>query len=421
MAKNITDYKNWMLNTLLDKYEQSTAFQTGVFSRKIMLSISKETSLQEMLEQIDEKCLFFTVLDQLKAQKFIDYSWVKYEVGNLVDKVWLLPESIDTCYRELGRVPAAELLDSFQKLASAYLKKFKADSDFANYIREAIQYTTNKKKLKAPFTENMTLNADLLECLAKLDEAPNLMERVFSSRYFGDSKYFERILKSKVLSILREIQKETIGFDEDASNDFLSDEDLLVARGLYRWPEIFELNGSVIFQLDDGSSIDMSTQIYGAYINSDTVKHIVSVDGSQIQRVVLIENKANFVDYQANLKESGDLIVYHGGFYSPMKGMLFTKIYEGCRNASFYHWSDIDLGGFRIFHRLRKNIIPEIQPLFMDADTLRANADTCLTIKSDGYLHQLSVLSENPEFSIFFDVINYMLKNRVRLEQENLI
>ncbi len=420
MTKPITDYQKWLLGTLLDKYEQSTAFRTGVFSRRILLSIPKENRLQEMLEQPDEKQLFHSILSQLKAQGLVDYSWVKYEQGNLIDKVWLVPEHIDSCYQALGRTPAADLLDTFQHAVSGWLTKLPTESDLAAYLRDVSAYTAAKRKLRAPFSEDMALNENLLKCLVQLETCPNQMERVFSGRCFGDSKYFEHVLKSKVITILKELQKRAPEAEEDG-NDLLSDDELLIARGLYRWPEIFEFNGALTFSMDDGDSIDTAAQKYGAYINSDAVKHLAAVDGSKIQRVIFIENKANYIDFQYRQKQPGNLIVYHGGFYSPMKGLLFAKIYEGCRNAAFYHWSDIDLGGFRLFHRLQSNIVPTVQPMFMDVETLEHHTDSCMKITTAHYLEQLSALLEDAEYAVFHDVIRYMIEHRVRLEQENLI
>ena len=420
MPRPITDYPGWVLGTLLDKYENSTAFRTGVFSRRILLTIPKETRLQEALEQPDEKRLFLAALDRLKAQGLIDYSWVRYEQGNLVDQVWLVPERIGGCYQVLGRTAAADRLEAFQNSVSAALEKLPPDSDFAAYLREVQQYTAARKKLRAPFSEDTALNENLLKCLVLIGGCPDLMERVFSSRYFGDSKYFERVLKAKVISILKELHKRAPEVAEDG-NSLLSEDDLLAERGLYRWPEVFEFNGALTFHLDDGTCFDTAAQRYGAYINSDTVKHLAAVDGSAIRRVVFIENKANYIDFQARRRQSGDLVVYHGGFYSPVKGLLFTKIYEGCPNADFYHWSDIDLGGFRLFCRLRGIIAPTVQPLFMDVETLERNAASCMEITTPAYLAQLSALLDDAEYAVFWDVIRYMTAHRVRLEQENLI
>lgn len=420
MPKTITDYPQWVLGTLLDKYEDSTAFRTGVFSRRILLTIPKETRLQELLEQPDEKRLFLAALDRLKAQGLIDYSWVRYEQGNLVDKIWLVPEHIGGCYQALGRTSAADRLETFQQSVSAALEKLPPDSDFAAYLREVQQYTAARKKLRAPFSEDAALNENLLKCLVLLDDCPDLMERVFSGRYFSDSKYFERVLKGKVLSILKELHKRAPEAAEDG-NSPLSDEDLLAERGLYRWPEVFECSGALTVHMDDGSRFDTGVHRYGAYLNSEEVRHIVAVDGSAIRRVVFIENKANYMDFQARRRQPDDLVVYHGGFYSPVKGLLFARIYEGCPNAAFYHWSDIDLGGFRLFCRLRSSIAPTVQPLFMDVETLERNAASCMKITAPAYLAQLSALLDDAEYAVFWEVIRYMLAHRVRLEQENLI
>lgn len=420
MPKTITDYPQWVLGTLLDKYEDSTAFRTGVFSRRILLTIPKETRLQELLEQPDEKRLFLAALDRLKAQGLIDYSWVRYEQGNLVDKIWLVPENIGGCYQVLGQTSAADRLETFQQSASAALEKLPPDSDFAAYLREVQQYTAARKKLRAPFSEDAALNENLLKCLVLLEDCPDLMERVFSGRYFSDSKYFERVLKAKVLSILKELHKRAPEAAEDG-NSPISDEDLLAERGLYRWPEVFEYSGALTVHMDDGSCFDTGVHRYGAYLNSEEVRHIAAVDGSAIRRVVFIENKANYIDFQARRRQPGDLVVYHGGFYSPVKGLLFAKIYEGCPNAAFYHWSDIDLGGFRLFCRLRSSIAPTVQPLFMDVETLERNAASCMKITAPAYLAQLSALLDDAEYAVFWEVIRYMLAHRVRLEQENLI
>ena len=307
MPKTITDYPQWVLGTLLDKYEDSTAFRTGVFSRRILLTIPKETRLQELLEQPDEKRLFLAALDRLKAQGLIDYSWVRYEQGNLVDKIWLVPENIGGCYQVLGRTSAADRLETFQQSVSAALEKLPPDSDFAAYLREVQQYTAARRKLRAPFSEDAALNENLLKCLVLLEDCPDLMERVFSGRYFSDSKYFERVLKGKVLSILKELHKRAPEAAEDG-NSPLSDEDLLAERGLYRWPEVFEYSGALTVHMDDGSCFDTGVHRYGAYLNSEEVRHIAAVDGSAIRRVVFIENKANYMDFQARRRQPGDLV-----------------------------------------------------------------------------------------------------------------
>lgn len=421
MLKMITDYKKWILNRLLDKYEASKAYNTGSFSRRIILPVSTDCDLQNHLEISEEKRSFLSAVAELKDMGLTDFSWVKHETGNLVDKIWLVPESITKAYSETGRVSPSGPAQDLCGLIKKALLKLPPNSDFYLYLKEQLNLTEQKKKIQSPFVPDMMQNENLLECLVQLSHVPDQMERVFSTRIFGDSKLFERNLRTTVVGILRKIQEQNNGSDEDSVGDPLSDDDLLALHGLYRWPEIFEFTGPLIIHLYNGTIIDTSSQIYGAYINSDTVRHISHIDGHSINKVVFIENKANYTDYISKHRQDTELVVYHGGFYSPVKSNLLSKICGGCLQASFYHWSDIDLGGFRIFHRLKKNIQPTVMPLFMDIPTLQNHLDQCLPIKKENYIKQLSSLLTNPEYDVFHEVIAYMIESKVRLEQENLI
>lgn len=113
------------------------------------------------------------------------------------------------------------------------------------------------------------------------------------------------------------------------------------------------------------------------------------------------------------------MIVYHGGFYSPVKGNFFRKLYQAGVNAGveFYHWSDIDLGGFNIFVRLRENIIPQLRPYLMDEEAFTLKVHRGMSF--DGrYALLLEELLKKPEYKIFHPVIKLMLQNRLRIEQE---
>ena len=141
-----------------------------------------------------------------------------------------------------------------------------------------------------------------------------------------------------------------------------------------------------------------------------------------VKRILFIENKANYLEYLNKKREPDELVVYHGGFYSPVKGSFFGKLYQAGKKqgAEFYHWSDIDLGGFSIFVRLRDSIIPELQPYLMD-EAAFVSARQKGMVFDDKYALLLEGLLEKPEYSVFHPVINIMLKERVRIEQEAFI
>lgn len=118
-------------------------------------------------------------------------------------------------------------------------------------------------------------------------------------------------------------------------------------------------------------------------------------------------------------------MIWHGGFYSPLRGRWFRKIYEAGKRVgsaiSYFHWSDIDLGGFRIFARLKQNIVPELKPYRMDIETLRSHRDRALPLCGESYRRKLETLLGDPEYRIFHSLIEEMLRSGLRLEQEQLL
>ena len=137
------------------------------------------------------------------------------------------------------------------------------------------------------------------------------------------------------------------------------------------------------------------------------------------RKILFIENKANYIDYIQNKQESDEFVIYHGGMYSPLKGKFFKKIYEACENQEFYHWSDIDIGGFRIFTRLKK-IIPELQEYKMDTEAFLAKKEYWKEMNQD-YRKRLQQLRGSAEYETFYEVIDAMLENNSKLEQEAFI
>lgn len=414
------DYQKWILEKLIAKYENSTAFISGIFSKRIAIDVNTESKLQELLEEPDEKYSFFAVLDQLKKQRLIQYSWEKYERGNLIEKIWLVPDeaSIRTCYRMLKRIPVKDEADELIQLIVSCQQEMEEHTAIWYFLDDVREEMVRKQKISRFFSDDHKLNRNILKCLCEMEKnQEEQMERLFSSKIFDDSKYFERHIKAKVLSILRAVRKRE-------NEDPIEDEELLREKGISRWPEVLEFMGNIKTILTDGTDIDFSTQIYGAYINSGTVRNVEAINVTGIRKVLFIENKANYIWYISNLKRNDELVLFHGGCYSPVKGMWFQQIHSGCKqhgNIKFLHWSDIDIGGFRIYTRLKKNIVPELEPYKMDVETLTAFKEVAIKIQNPGYRARLEQMQSAPEYMGFWDVIQKMLFWDIRLEQEKLI
>ena len=443
------NYEQELLHRLIDKYEKSKAFLTGVFTRKIALTAAQEDWIQRRMENMEEKRLFFAVLKDLKESGLIDYSWERFEQGNLVDKIWLVPDeaAVRACYKRLGRRPAREEAEALAELIREYRRQLATENSLARFLADYEEELRAKGQIRQYFTHEPELNENILKCLIFMEQNQGeQMERLMSSSLYGDSKYFERHVKSKVLIILRALKRREQ--EEGISDSMPEDDELLLEKGVVRWPEILEFTGRLRVALDDGNVIDYGPQIRGAYINSETVKHAVSVEAEGIRKVLFIENKANYVWYISQNHSRDELVIYHGGCYSPMKGRWFRMVYEGCRRQAltadflagedsraedasqaaehfpmvkYLHWGDIDVGGFRMFVRLKGQIVPELMPYRMDRASLEAYRGQAMEITSAAYLKTLERMEDSPEYEMFHEVISLMRRERIRLEQEQMI
>ena len=443
------NYEQELLHRLIDKYEKSKAFLTGVFTRKIALTAAQEDWIQRRMENMEEKRLFFAVLKDLKESGLIDYSWERFEQGNLVDKIWLVPDeaAVRACYKRLGRRPAREEAEALAELIREYRRQLATENSLARFLADYEEELRAKGQIRQYFTHEPELNENILKCLIFMEQNQGeQMERLMSSSLYGDSKYFERHVKSKVLIILRALKRREQ--EEGISDSMPEDDELLLEKGVVRWPEILEFTGRLRVALDDGNVIDYGPQVCGAYINSETVKHAVSVEAEGIRKVLFIENKANYVWYISQNHSRDELVIYHGGCYSPMKGRWFRMVYEGCRRQAltadflagedsraedasqaaehfpmvkYLHWGDIDVGGFRMFVRLKGQIVPELMPYRMDRASLEAYRGQAMEITSAAYLKTLERMEDSPEYEMFHEVISLMRRERIRLEQEQMI
>ena len=219
------------------------------------------------------------------------------------------------------------------ELIRQYRGKLDAESPMSRFLQDSERQIQRKGKIGQHFADDPVLNEDLLKSLVFMERNKGeQLERLMSSALYGDSKYFERYIKQKALSILRTLKKRE---QEDVSADSMPEDDaLLLEKGIVRWPEILEFTGRLTVTLEDGHRIDYGAQTYGAYINSETVKHAASVTADGIRRVLFIENKANYVWYISQKPAGDELVILHGGCYSPIKGRWFRLVYEGCRRQS---------------------------------------------------------------------------------------
>jgi hypothetical protein len=427
-------YETEILSLLLDKYEAGSYFKKGVKpARRIMLKFydggvsdypAYDIEKPEQRERINAAVL------ALGKDNLIFYEWMKGEAGHFVARVWLNPENTGKAYSFLGRQPAddiagevcLEILDVLEGVKSAWIRSFLEESCAAISRRRAVGPGS---RIPGGREERQ----DLFRVLRFVDSLgeTEMLERVFSMQCFGDSKKFETGVKKRLLDILRHYA----GWDDDAGED-----ELLRFAGIVRYPQQFEFRGplSISFNPDPGRggvtgrqsvacghAIDFSPLIHGASLNSLDLGRGTLRLAPEVSRVLTIENQANYADYLHRQNNENEFVVYHGGQFSPVKGLFFRAVAAAMpERCSWYHWGDIDYGGFSMLARLRREIRPGVLPYRMNEEELIRHADFTVPVTA-AYLEKLRLLMKQEELRDCLPCLEYMVKHRIRLEQEALL
>lgn len=408
------DYKKIVLNRLLDKYERSKAYLDGCSVRRIMLKLCSGDMPEYNLEDTPVRELVNSMIQDLAEDGIVKFEWMRFERGNIIDRVWLCLDKTEHAYREAGRVPKKGKADLVLKRIREALPGI-TQPWIEDFFKEALDFIDAKKSI-TPYLPGDTGTAlAVLKALMAIDslDGEECPERVFSIKCFGDSKYFERYVKKRVAGIIRQYLVKEGDFIERPADD-----EMLAQVGIVKAFEQVEFCGNVSGRLY-GKPVDFSTFRHGIAINSRTVKDLEVTGIGEVKKVLFIENRTNYMKYVSTDKAGDQLVIFHGGFYSPAKGVFFQKVYEAGQRAGaeFYHWGDIDIGGFRMFKRLKENIIPGLKPYLMDRKAFMSKEKYWLPFNKK-YQKALERMLDDKGYSEFHKVIETMLQVRARLEQE---
>lgn len=415
------DFREYILNNLLDKYEKSLHYHGKArVNRKIALSFNaKSFPWYWKSEEPHLKKAIHQVVADLARHGIVSYKWLPFEKGNLLDCLWLNLEQIDAAYKAIGRKPkgdkvkevAAELASLLPRITQDWIKDFLSD---------CLKELQEKKDFPALLPVEKDERDLLLKAFWGLEDKGDavLLERVFSLKYLGHSKVFQRQVKGRLVRIAVQYLLNTskqLPYIPDNS-EFTEDE-IIQELGIEKNSEEVLVCGAITL-LNKDKEIDYANSPFGGVVDTKYFSRM-KIGSVKATKIITIENKANFHYLVSRELSDATLLIYLGGFSGPQKRNFLADLYELNPDVSFYHWGDIDLGGFRIFVTLRR-VIPTLKPLFMDEKTLFKYKDYCDELEDD-YVKRLEKLLDKQEYENFWPVIKVMLREKIRLEQEALL
>ena len=232
---------------------------------------------------------------------------------------------------------------------------------YCNHVLEQLNKGNTKELSKAEDEEFLKC----LKALADLKEPE--WKRVFSSKVFEKknditpSKVFERIYQGAVIEAL----KYSPQYDEG-----MSDDEILAAHGILSYSQTLEWKGAVEYCMTDRNGtaiekkIDTSLNYYGTVLNAQTLEHAVPNLRNSVEKIIVIENKAN---YESMEYDSKVLYLFCHGYFSPKEVRFLQMLMKtALEEIQCYHWGDMDYGGIQIFLYNEKNIFPNLTPWKMD-------------------------------------------------------
>ena len=405
-----------ILSHLLNKYERSKhLFQSNEAGRGVMLKVGpgKKDFPEYDYENASVRDSWNTAAIHLEQECLIQNEWVKNRP--VLSCIRLNLNRVMDCYQLIGRTHPKELAMQVASIVNERLENASTCWIVA-WRNQVCSDAQSEYSVPAYCKDGLSPLEDLLKAMACYDamQGESTTMRAFSSKCYHDTKYFERNVRDLFLRIA---QKYDVGLSQLSAQESLGTREQLAYLGIYARPELYELAGDIAVHTEHGSITFQAATPYGLALPSTAVNHITSIDLTQIQRIVFIENKTNYDEYLLSELTQGILAVYHGGFLSPQKKKLFQKLGEAIQpNCDVFFWADIDLGGFQMFAQLQQ-LIPSLKPLRMfgsDVDKYHATG----LIRSASYLDDLKAALAHQEYPLFTEAIQEILKYGVTIEQE---
>lgn len=356
-----------VLSALLDKYENSEAFRKGEPTQaRIQLRFTDSLVPGYASGRLDpdDRSALHTALVTMADGGFIDLKWVKFEEGNILERVYLKWEQINDIYEYLGRTSQRQKLSAFTVEMEQWLRGLVGvglvdsgllgegaggkvrlgageallDEGLApggegmpngslpeawrfllNWADDILSFVHERGRIPSSLIPDEDgTRALLLRALAGLVRArgQSLPVRLFSKRELGNSKVFERQVQSHVIRLVRRYWSIGHPLDVEAPDDNAT---LLRELGIESGHEDITFCGPIRFRYQGtvaAEDIDASVFPYGLAIDASDV-HRIAITEASISRILTIENKANYRAYVRGHRQSDELVVYLGGFASP--------------------------------------------------------------------------------------------------------
>ncbi len=386
-----------LLSKLLDQYERSVLSKQGS-ERNIGIKIKTSDSVFAPYKNFRSSQDAEQQLEELERLSFIT---IEKDRNDNILSISLVPSSIDAIYKKIGREKPSDAVHEVQ----SYLESLKCKGTVEKLACDEIAFIKKNFRIHSKLYSDLQDLKNLVRCIIAIETLEDgTMERDFSVRVFDDSKIFSTTYRSRVISIFRKYNAEL--------ND-LDDDEVLAELNLFKNSTYVIIKNNLVFKLNR-QIIDLNKMGFEFSLSDEMIKEMRIISSSS-DKIITVENLTSF----RMLNEPNAIIVFLSGFHNHTKQMLLKRLYEAFPEQQYYHFGDIDVGGMEIFRNLSSATGIPFKPYRMSVTEIEQNKDH-LKALTDHDIERLQKMRNQDEFRVFQSVIDYMLTNRIKLEQEAL-
>ena len=388
------NYREDILNNFIERYEKSSYYKgKSLKPQKSSIVLHErypqygQSRYPEVLEKIEDVVL------QLEKEDLIQFAKGSIE-GNR--KLIFVPteERVSKIYQELDRTPLKEKRNQYLNC----LKMYELDSFFKDFQiameEKVFNYESVSPYLKVYDQEDLKNVMKILQGMKNQEE--EISFRKFSEKVLGDTKKLEKY-KNKIYHIIKDFYDDSIENIDDAFELFY----------IRKNPAYVYLKGSAILQINE-QIIDLNEMNHYFVLPSSCIKDL-KIKRMDARQVMTVENLTSFHDI--SLKDT--FFVFTNGFHNHVIEAFLECVYDFLgERVSYLHFGDIDAGGFHIYESLIKKTQIPFQTYKMNVNMLKKYKAYTKPLTDNDRKRLLSFKDRHQ------DVIDYMLKHNVKLEQE---
>lgn len=393
-----------ILQKLLTKYESSKTYKgtnsvVQNFSIKptdIFKEYEKDSTDINVIEDFEKQCKL------LESEGLIQLAWKYERIAKIISI------ATEENWNKIRIILCVKDKKERRKADIAFYSSIYEDSNSEQIVKDFCKYQIERlenDKEAEYFQEDSKNIISLLNFILK--NKYEILERELSISVLANSKTWEEKYKRKVLKVLRQ-SKHFDSLIENCADEKEINKVILEECNVYSNPSYvyFKGNGKITFE--NGECLTVYTDIPFA-LYSPSINKITSFE-IEDSKIMTIENLTSF----NRIKESETFFIFLSGYHNSVKQLFLEKIYQQNTNKAYYHFGDIDPDGFFILGNLQKKTHIDFIPYKMGIEELEKYSDFSKTLEENDITKANSLIEKGK----FIEIMNYMLENNIKLEQE---